>query len=69
MYLSINILLHGKIGNMFQEKQKYISTYYLSELQSNLIALALIALQIIILYWTVAIAIDSELHFSNLSVF
>ena len=54
MYLSINILLRGRIRNMFQEKQEY----YLSELQSNLIALALIALQILILYWTVAITID-----------
>ena len=52
MYLSINILLRGRIRNMFQEKQEY----YLSELQSNLIALALIAL--LILYWTVAITID-----------
>ena len=44
MYLSINILLRGRIRNMFQEKQEY----YLSELQSNLIALALIAVQILI---------------------
>ena len=35
----LNILLRGRLRNMFQKKQEYI----LSELQSNLIGLALIA--------------------------
>ena len=54
MYLSIyqHSIVRGRIGNMFQEKQEYVLS------QSNLIALTIIALQIIILYWTMAIAIE-----------